>query len=78
MWKTQKKLTNRAGHNIVKEDYSKMVLTEEDRLRLAISSSANYNKRLLEDRRKTESLLQEVVLSLTLVCPAKGWREVLN
>lgn len=62
-WKNQKKLTNRAGHNIIKDDFSKMILTDDDRLRLAISSSNNYNKRLLEDRRKTEVLLQEVASS---------------
>lgn len=46
----------------MKEDYSKTLLTEDDRIRLALSSSASYNKRLLEDRQKTGSLLQEVNL----------------
>jgi hypothetical protein len=60
MWKQQKRLTNRVGYNVVKEDYSKTLLTEEDRIRLALSSSTSYNKRLLEDRQKTGILLHEV------------------
>ena len=61
--KQQKKIMPRAGYNVVKEDYSKNILTEDDRLRLALTSTMNYNKRLLEDRIKTEQMILEVGLA---------------
>ena len=60
--KLPKKLPNRPGGNLIREDYTKVVLSDFDRMRLAYSSAANFNRRIVEERAGTQQLVAEVVL----------------
>jgi len=61
----KKMVVPRVGHNVVKEDYSRNVLTEDDKLRLALASGSSYNRRILEDRMKSLQMINEVAYPLT-------------